>query len=208
MCYANSMDNKYNLLGKRFNMWLVLSRAASNSNQDAYWLCRCDCGTERAVKGSFLRREMSTNCGCRRARTFGERLSLAPGEGAVRQLFRTYKQMAKFKKREFALSLEEFKLLTKGDCHYCGAAPSQTVTRKHNGGKTLGTTYLYNGVDRVDSILGYTLSNCVSACGVHNKMKLTMSQADFLAACEAVVNFYGRGARLEQAPTQELMVTN
>lgn len=196
------MENKYNLLDQRFGLWLVLSRAPSNKNQDAYWLCRCDCGTERAVKGSFLRRQMSTSCGCKRGQTLGNRWRLAPGEGAVRQLFNTYKQMAKFKRREFALTLEDFKLLTKGDCHYCGKSPSQSIIRKHNGGKTQGSEYIYNGIDRVDSSLGYTISNCVPACGIHNKMKLAMSQTEFLAACEAVVKFYGKGACNEQAPLQ------
>lgn len=196
------MHAKYNLLNRRFDLWLVLSRAPDNKSQDAYWFCRCDCGTERAVKGSHLRRELSTGCGCRRAHALGKRGSLAPGEGAVRQLYRGYKQLARSKKREFALSLEEFKLLTKGDCHYCGIPPCQTVKRLHNGGKSIGTEYKYNGIDRVDSSKGYTLSNCVSACGIHNKMKLTMSQAEFLAACEAVVKFYGKGACNEQAPLQ------
>jgi hypothetical protein len=185
------MDPKYDLKYQIHNDWFVVRRAPSNKFQDAYWFCVClKCGKQKRVKGSFIRRGVSKNCGCNRARIFKDQNQLAPGEGAVRQLMNTYKQMARFKQRPFELTLEQFKELTKGNCHYCGVPPCQTLTRKHNGGKTYGTPYQYNGVDRLDSSLGYTLENCVSACGVHNKMKLDMSAEDFLKACKAVVDYF------------------
>lgn len=37
-----------------------------------------------------------------------------------------------------------------------------------------------NGIDRRDSSLGYTLENCLPACGVCNKAKLDYTEEEFL----------------------------
>lgn len=57
------------LIGKRFGRWTVTAIHAERYRSDGHhclvlWLCRCDCGTERVVIGSHLRRGKSTNCGC------------------------------------------------------------------------------------------------------------------------------------------------
>lgn len=188
------MDHKYDLTGQRCGDLQVLSRAPNNKFQDAYWHCIClKCGKPRIVKGSYLRRGISTSCGCNQKEVARKLRQLPDGEGAVRQLMNTYKQMARWKKKEFNLTLPQFKALTKGTCFYCGKEPSQIIRRNHNGGKTQGTPYIYNGVDRLDSSKGYTIDNCVSCCGVHNKMKLAMSPDEFLQACKAVVEYYGKG---------------
>jgi len=46
--------------------------------------------------------------------------------------------------------------------------------------------YVWNGVDRVDNNIGYTLENCVPCNGVVNKAKLTMSKEQFIGMCKAV----------------------
>jgi hypothetical protein len=55
-----------NLIGRRFGCWLVLARAEHRSGGGAHirWLCRCVCGTERAVLGYTLRYGQSRSCGC------------------------------------------------------------------------------------------------------------------------------------------------
>ena len=50
--------------GKKFNKWTVISRAENNSRGDAMWLCECECGTQRIVKGASLRSGNSKSCGC------------------------------------------------------------------------------------------------------------------------------------------------
>lgn len=41
--------------------------------------------------------------------------------------------------------------------------------------------YLYNGIDRKDSSIGYLLENCVSCCSKCNQIKMDMSETDFLS---------------------------
>jgi len=55
-----------NLAGKPFGRWIVLGKAPSNLHKQTMWLCRCECGTERAVNAQNLRVGKSTSCGCAR----------------------------------------------------------------------------------------------------------------------------------------------
>ena len=57
------MGQFIDLHGQRFGRWTVLSlgeRIIPRGHR--YWLCRCDCGTEREVKGGSLRNGSSASC--------------------------------------------------------------------------------------------------------------------------------------------------
>lgn len=55
------------LTGKRFGKWNVVQRTDRVSpGYDRFWLCRCDCGTEREVRRQTLIKGESTSCGCKR----------------------------------------------------------------------------------------------------------------------------------------------
>lgn len=58
-------DRFKNLIGLRFNKWTVL-RVGENKGKGtgASWVCICDCGTIRTVRGDVLRLGYSRNCGC------------------------------------------------------------------------------------------------------------------------------------------------
>jgi hypothetical protein len=61
------MSRLIDLVGRRFGRWRVLAlhpERRRNPGRPTFWLCRCDCGTERAVIGTSLRRGSSTSCGC------------------------------------------------------------------------------------------------------------------------------------------------
>ena len=54
------------MTGQRFGRLTVLRRAGSTRHREALWLCLCDCGNERTISGSSLRRGYSKSCGCLR----------------------------------------------------------------------------------------------------------------------------------------------
>lgn len=63
-------------IGTRFGLLTVIAAAPdrrSSSRAFRYWLCRCDCGTEKQHQQASLRHGTSRSCGClkRRARTHG-----------------------------------------------------------------------------------------------------------------------------------------
>jgi hypothetical protein len=88
-------------------------------------------------------------------------------------LYNRYRKKATAKKRDFTLSKEDFYLLTSQPCYYCAAAPSKKADGK------VKNSYIYNGLDRLDSTKGYTHSNCIGCCWEHNRMKGTLSFQEF-----------------------------
>jgi len=88
-----------------------------------------------------------------------------------RQHYSWYKSRAKFKSLSFSLVLEEFKVLIRQPCHYCGI-PS-------------------TGLDRIDPKQGYRSDNVVSCCKRCNIAKNDQSYREFLDQCRRVVETHG-----------------
>lgn len=57
------MPNEIDITGKKFNRWTVIKRVHVYPRR-TFWLCRCDCGTERPVEGKHVRYGTSKSCGC------------------------------------------------------------------------------------------------------------------------------------------------
>ena len=72
------MPRQYtDLTGRRFVRWAVIHFLRTNGFQ-RFWLCRCDCGTEKEIPTGNLTGRVTTSCGClkremtsRRNRTHG-----------------------------------------------------------------------------------------------------------------------------------------
>lgn len=59
------MSKFIDFTGERIGHWTVLRRAENNQHNETMWLCRCDCGTIRAVSRGNLRKGESLCCGCK-----------------------------------------------------------------------------------------------------------------------------------------------
>jgi len=57
------MGQFIDMAGHTFGRLTVIGRAAKRGTQ-AYWLCRCECGTLTTVGGGTLRRGETRSCGC------------------------------------------------------------------------------------------------------------------------------------------------
>jgi len=55
--------HKIEMAGRKFNHLSVLAEAGSYRRHDTMWRCRCDCGKETVVRGSFLRSNHTKTCG-------------------------------------------------------------------------------------------------------------------------------------------------
>jgi hypothetical protein len=55
---------KLDLVGQKFEMWTVISRAENNSYGKVFWNCKCECGTERILSSGSLRKGKPKSCGC------------------------------------------------------------------------------------------------------------------------------------------------
>lgn len=66
-CLRDELNTKRqlkDLTGFRFGKWYVIKRDLTKKSDRAFWVCRCDCGTEKSVSGFHLRSGCSTSCGC------------------------------------------------------------------------------------------------------------------------------------------------
>jgi 5-methylcytosine-specific restriction endonuclease McrA len=131
------------------------------------WIADCDCGGQRLVLPWTFMAGNNTNCGCQR------NLNLS----GYKDTFARYKGQAKRRHIPFELTFEEFMALMKGDCHYCGRAPSQVCYRHQ---MTNPVRALYSGVDRLDSQLPYRPDNVVSCCKNCNWAKKEMPYDEFI----------------------------
>lgn len=102
--------------------------------------------------------------------------ALPYGEAAMNGFYATYKRNAKKRNLYFDLTKEQFRTLTAQACTYCGEVPNRErlYSRYFYGG------FVGNGIDRVDSLKGYTIENCVSCCFTCNRMKGKLPKQVFL----------------------------
>lgn len=137
------------------------------------WECLCDCGAMTVVQAKRLLRadgRGTKSCGC--AGNWKAR-KLPLREYAVQRLLGRYKRGASKRTLFWNLSDSSFDLLLERNCFYCGTSPSTKLIRK-------GETFLYSGIDRLNSRLGYTTDNTVPCCATCNRMKSDMSYGEFI----------------------------
>jgi hypothetical protein len=60
---SRKVCQRIDITGKRFGRLLAV-RPLTVKSERWYWLCRCDCGTEREIIGTNLRRGRTRSCGC------------------------------------------------------------------------------------------------------------------------------------------------
>jgi hypothetical protein len=169
-----------NLKGQRFGRLKVISRS-TNASRRVTWLCQCDCGKNKIINASNLTTGRSASCGCLRVEISKKKLKAVKrtkfdkGESSLNVVFYRYKYQAKRRGIEFNLTRDQFKVLTKEVCHYCGVLPEKSFKGHRSNGE-----YVYNGIDRINSDKDYTLDNVVPCCETCNKAKLHLSYDIFL----------------------------
>jgi hypothetical protein len=147
-------DRLIDMVGKQCGDWTVLCKYGRDADKRVTWLCRCVCGTEKAVSGHNLRHGHSLGCGCTK-----KGLRLRPYEALYNSIARENPD------KEILLSYEDFVNFTKTTiCIYCGEEVSWTEFHLVKNGSR------YN-LDRKDNSLGYSKNNCVVCCGRCNRVK-------------------------------------
>lgn len=176
------------LVNKKFGRLTVVQFSGRVTPRgQKYWFCKCDCGKDVCVLTARLVGGITKSCGCYRKETSLEKIYkffyLGYGIAARNRVLGSYKSEAKNRKIEWKLSDEDVFSLTKQKCHYCDCEPSKIM----KSGK--GEIYLYNGIDRVNSDLGYTTNNVVPCCEQCNVMKWDYNQENFLIKVKEIYEF-------------------
>lgn len=192
------MTKRDNLIGQNFGMLTVINEYYDENKKQLFWLCKCNCGNEKIIKsrGTDLKNGHTKSCGCFKAR------KLPYGENAFNRLYDTYKRRALKKGFSFELSKNEFKEITSKNCFYCGIEPKQIASKNQN---KYNGKYVYNGIDRIDSSIGYEKNNIVPCCGQCNIAKNNYSYEEFFNWVQRIhKNFYFENAKYEELKNLKL----
>lgn len=157
----------HDITGQRFNRLVAVSYDTDTKK----WLCQCDCGNICHVGLQPLRKKLSQSCGC----LWQERVRHDSGMSSANMVYAGYRHKANKRGLSFEISLEDAIEVFKKDCNYCGIYPYQVCKQDD-----LYGDFTYNGIDRIDSSVGYTIDNILPCCGICNKAKWTSSYDDFM----------------------------
>ena len=196
-CYScrnkfRAIEKNKKEINKKYNMLTILDIYFKEGSKSLIAKTQCECGNIKEIPLTRIKSGQKS-CGCikklclngfiekgwKKGGWDGENWNLEKRLSSSKEaLFRSYKKGAKERKLNFEISSVEFFKLTSSNCFYCGKKPSQ--------GKKKDGYYKYNGIDRKDSSLGYTLENSVPCCWECNKAKNSTPKEEFLSWIEQV----------------------
>jgi hypothetical protein len=143
------------------------------------YICECGCIGYDKRFGSVKRQKMCLKC-----RGKNEFKVKDEGKSAFNNLYNDYAKGAIKRNHTFELTKLEFEMLTKQICYYCGASPSNIKKARQD-----RENYIYNGVDRKNSSIGYVTENCVPCCKLCNFMKMKLSEIDFISHIQKIYEY-------------------
>lgn len=156
---------------------VVTGYGGPSADGKARWVTICDCGRQTTKQGSYLRKGRTKSCGCLR----GESIKLPLGVSSRNSILHSYKKHASERGLDWALTDQAFDDMTKRPCFYCGLSPSNEYAKPDSNG-----SFVYSGIDRLNSLRGYTSENTVACCTVCNRAKMALPCQDFLAWVDRV----------------------
>lgn len=175
-------ESKY--IGKKFGKLLF----TKSFGKDRYEVL-CDCGRTKNIKLGTLfyrfyrdgtpKNTVRNRTGCQDCE------NMSPEKRIISDINKNYKYGARRRKISFLISEKDFIKLIQSPCFYCGDINSnEWTTERKKEGKLY--SYKYNGIDRLDSSVGYEISNCVTCCKTCNIMKNKFSFEDFIQRVEKI----------------------
>ena len=180
-----TIPNRGDLTGQRFNMLIVISLAEASRSGYKKWLCKCDCGNEKAILATHLVRGNTKSCGCLQRRT-GKQHPNFKGHGEIHQkLFNQIEKNAAGRNRapiQFDIAIEYiWELFLKQD-RKCALSGMPIVF------PTKSTSYRTASLDRIDSSKGYVAGNVQWLHKDVNMIKGSYAEEYFIEICKKIVN--------------------
>lgn len=186
---CKNLDKINSIIGQIMGTYKVISFSHQEKYIQFYNVECTFCNSKSIQSISHLKNKPKSCMSCKY-----ERRNTIPTLEAPRNCVKsTYISGAKVRNLEFTLSDDEFDNLIFGNCYFCGDSPKKYQTDlKFN--KT-NEIFKRNGIDRLDSSLGYTKENSVSCCSVCNLMKMKLHHDDFINQIFKISqNFVSKGS--------------
>jgi hypothetical protein len=178
------MGNYVDLTGQVFGRLTVIGTDGEKKHGSYMWNCICSCGKECQASSNQLRCSRKKSCGClnddtRKGNFLNNNYARIYEDYSVdlyKKFYTSYKARAKQRGQPFEITREEFIDMIQLPCGYCGLAGEDKYVLS-------GSGYKYklfgNGIDRIDSSVGYVKSNCVPCCKTCNIAKNSLSDEEF-----------------------------
>ena len=175
--------------GSRFGSLVILEQIESEKiidkkrnriNSRKRYRCVCDCGNIVTTTGTRLRRSVTKQCASCSYKLRPQSLLHDP----LKRLFNlSINNRSKKTNIPLSITIEEWSNINKENCFYCGALPDEK--------KYVSNTLVLkaNGIDRLDSSVGYSLENSVACCKDCNTMKNSMSVDNFLLHIQKIIDY-------------------
>jgi len=171
---------KYNLSpgDKYFNLTILekVRLPEKNGKKSGWgWMAKCDCGnTTGPLRSAHIVSGHAKGCGCKRL-SAGEKRRKSGINNGFKSVFNNYKSRAKERNLNFSLSEESFMEIIQMPCVYC----FNEKTSYFKGKKAWEEDFLYTGIDRIDSSIGYEPNNVQGCCKICNRAKSDISEEEF-----------------------------
>jgi hypothetical protein len=147
-----------------------------NARKRAFYECVCICGKIFSSRADHIKNGSCKSCGCITYQLAAQGHTLPNNQAAINDLYRGYKSGARKRKLDFLLPIDKFEFLIFSDCFYCGTPPG---TRIWKVSKVIPYNLSANGIDRINSDIGYVEGNCVPCCPQCNYAKSDLTVDEF-----------------------------
>lgn len=156
-----------------------MSERNSHGKRKQLGIYLCDCGSVTECSVSEVKNGYKLGCNsCKGTRQSTNRTKLDI-DTSVNSAYAKIKSQARIRNIEFSLDRDTARILMTSPCNYCGVLGSSYKIR----------TASVNGIDRIDSSIGYIGGNVVACCKKCNLAKHTMGAQEYIDHCQAVINY-------------------
>jgi 5-methylcytosine-specific restriction endonuclease McrA len=162
------------MVGNKYNRLFVVELDHKDNKSRKFYLCLCDCGNKKILNGALIKSGNTKSCGCLAKETRkATRISLHHSE--VTAVYLGYKRHARDRGYKWKLNRNDVESIIKNKCYYCGSTASNIKITKN----TI-IPLKYNGIDRVNNRIGYTLKNIVPCCRICNRAKGNLTKSKYI----------------------------
>ena len=140
---------------------------------------KCHCGNEFLLRYNRFVKNQYKSCGCLKFINPFKGEVLSNNQALYNLIYKDYKGNAKRRGHDFLISKNELFELIMQECFYCGEKHSNNKSNSHS-------SIRYNGVDRIDSNIGYVKNNLIPCCKKCNMAKSTLSYFEFISHIEKI----------------------
>ncbi|KKM85696.1 hypothetical protein LCGC14_1286380 [marine sediment metagenome] len=145
------MAKLINLIGKKFGKLIVIKKTDKNKWGNYYWLCKCDCGKEKIIRGNNLKSGVTKSCGCLNIEKIIERFT-THGQAKTK----TYKSWADMIQRCTNPKHKRYKDYGSRGITVCKRWQNSFVDFLED----MGESPEGCSIDRINNNKGYKKSNC------------------------------------------------